>query len=257
MRTVVITGSASGIGLATAEILRDRGDRVIGVDLHDADVVADLSTVSGRAAMVEQVWDLSGGTVDAVIANAGLALPSPATVAVNFFGALATLDGLRPLLLRSDAPRAALTSSMASLMAHDDVLVDAALAGDETKAMTRAQELVDADHGDLIYSSSKVALSRWMRRQAATPDWAGAGIPLNGIGPGIVETPMTEDMIATPEQRAALAEMVPMPLHGFMQADVPARLLVWLVSEENSHLCGQLVFVDGGSDAVIRGDSTW
>ena len=39
--------------------------------------------------------------------------------------------------------------------------------------------------------------------------------------------------------------------------EVPGHLLAWLVSEENTHLCGQLVFVDGGSDAVIRGDSTW
>ncbi|MEZ0447083.1 SDR family oxidoreductase [Cellulomonas sp. ICMP 17802] len=257
MRTVVITGSASGIGLATAEILRDRGDRVIGVDLHDADVTVDLTTAEGRASLVEQVRELSGGTVDAVIANAGLALPVAATVAVNFFGAVATLDGLRPLLLASDAPRAALTSSMASLMPHDDLLVDAALAGDESKAMARAQELVDAGLGQLIYASSKVALSRWMRRVAAAAAWAGAGIPLNGIGPGIVETPMTAEMIATEEQRTAMADMVPMPLHGYMQPDVPGHLLAWLVSEENTHLCGQLVFVDGGSDVVLRGDSTW
>ncbi|WP_267907586.1 hypothetical protein [Actinotalea solisilvae] len=42
-----------------------------------------------------------------------------------------------------------------------------------------------------------------------------------------------------------------------MAAQVPARLLVWLVGEENTHLCGQVVFVDGGSDVVLRGDSTW
>ena len=80
--------------------------------------------------------------------------------------------------------------------------------------MARAQELVDAGLGHLIYSSSKVALSRWMRRAAATPEWAGAGIPLNGIGPGIVETPMTADLLATDEQRVAMADVVPMPLNG-------------------------------------------
>ncbi len=47
-RTYVVTGSASGIGAATALMLRARGDRVVGVDLKNADVEADLSTAVGR-----------------------------------------------------------------------------------------------------------------------------------------------------------------------------------------------------------------
>lgn len=43
MRTYVVTGAASGIGAATAELIRERGHKVIGVDLRDADVTADLS----------------------------------------------------------------------------------------------------------------------------------------------------------------------------------------------------------------------
>lgn len=257
MRTVVVTGSASGIGKAMAEILHARGDRAVGVDIHDADVVADLSVSTGRQEMVQQVEALTGGRIDAVVANAGLAHPSPATVAVNFFGALATLDGLRPLLRHSDAPRAVATCSMASLMPVDDELVSLMLAGDEHAALERAAKLVEAEGGQLIYSSTKRALALWLRRNAPSAAWAGAGIPLNAIGPGVVSTPMTHDMIATPESRAAILEQVPMPLNGIMTADVPAKLLVWLVSEENSHLCGQVVFVDGGSDAVIRGESTW
>jgi len=257
MRTVVVTGSASGIGRATKDLLEQRGDRVIGVDLHDADVTVDLTTPEGRTGLVEQVRALSGGTIDAVVANAGLAHESPATVAVNFFGALATLEGLRPLLLESAAPHAALTSSMASLMPNDAALVELLLARDEAGALARCTELIDTGMGALIYGSSKNALSRWMRRVAPSPEWAGAGIPLNGVGPGIVVTPMTQDMIATEEARAALSEEVPMPLHGFMGPEAVARLLAWLISDENTHVCGQIVFIDGGSDVVIRGDSTW
>ena len=54
-RTYVVSGSASGIGAATAALLRDRGDRVVGVDLRDADVVADLSSARGRTAAVAGV----------------------------------------------------------------------------------------------------------------------------------------------------------------------------------------------------------
>lgn len=43
MKTYVVTGAASGIGAATAELIRERGHKVISVDLRDADVVADLS----------------------------------------------------------------------------------------------------------------------------------------------------------------------------------------------------------------------
>src|SRR5690606_18906605 len=55
MRTIVVTGSASGMGAATRAALEADGDRVIGVDLRDAEVVADLSIAEGRRAAVEAV----------------------------------------------------------------------------------------------------------------------------------------------------------------------------------------------------------
>lgn len=258
MRTVVVTGSASGIGKALTELLRSRGERVVGVDLHDAEVAVDLTTAQGRRDLVEQVSALTEGRIDAVVANAGLAHPVPATVGVNYFGAVATLEGLRPLLASSPAPRGSLTCSMASIMPVDAELVDLCLAGDEPAALARAAALAETpEGGNLIYSSTKVGVARWLRRHAPTTEWAGAGIPVNAIAPGIVVTPMTAAMLETEEQRSQMLGMVPMPLNGFMGPEVPARLHAWLVSEENSHLCGQVVFVDGGSDVVIRGDATW
>ncbi|WOP19729.1 SDR family oxidoreductase [Raineyella sp. LH-20] len=258
MRTIVVTGAASGIGKTLARILTERGERVIGVDLHDADVTVDLTTTEGRTALVDGVRELTGGSIDAIVANAGLALPIPKTVAVNFFGALATLEGLRPLLAGSAAPRASVTCSMASLYPPDAELLDALLAEDEPAALARAEELAaDTQTGTLIYGTTKQALAKWIRRHATGPQWAGAHIPLNGIAPGIVVTPMTHDLMATKEAVDALLQQVPMPLNGPMEPEVPAHLHAWLVSEENSHLCGQIVFVDGGSDVAIRGDATW
>lgn len=257
-RTYVVTGSASGIGKATRELLIERGNTVIGVDRRDADVSVDLSTAEGRTALVAEVTRLSGGTIDAILAVAGLATASPATVAVNYFGSLATLVGLRPLLLGSDAPRAAVVTSMASLFPPDEILLGDLSDGNESEALSRASELVGGpDQGQSIYGTTKRALSLWIRRNAAGPDWAGASIPLNAVAPGVVLTPMTADLTDTAENREQLASMVPMPLNGFFEPRSVAYLLAWLTSEENAHLCGQVVFIDGGSDAVIRGDSTW
>jgi NAD(P)-dependent dehydrogenase (short-subunit alcohol dehydrogenase family) len=147
---------------------------------------------------------------------------------------------------------------MASLHPHDDELVAAMTAGDEPASLARAEILgADPSTGHLIYASTKKAFAQWIRRTAPTEAWAGADIPLNAIAPGVIVTPMTAPLLETEEGREQIRAGVPMPLNGFAEAIVPAQLLAWLVSEQNTHLCGQVVFVDGGSDAVIRGDSTW
>jgi NAD(P)-dependent dehydrogenase (short-subunit alcohol dehydrogenase family) len=258
-RTYVVTGAASGIGKATAELLVEQGHTVIGADIRDAEVVADLSVASGRDHLVQEVTRISGGTIDAVLAVAGLATPTAATVAVNYYGTVATLESLRPLLLKSPAPRAVAVSSMAAIFPPDDALLNELLDGTEAAAMARAAELQAGgqEQGSLIYGTSKRALSRWIRRQAPTQDWAEASIPLNAVSPGVVFTPMTADITSDPASAAQVAAMVPMPLNGFFEPRGVATLLAWLTSEDNAHLCGQVIYIDGGSDAVLRGDSVW
>ncbi len=258
-RNYVVTGAASGIGAQTVTLLKERGAKVIGVDIHNSDVNADLSTVLGRKEAVGHVVDLSGGKIDAIIACAGLAHPIAKTVSVNFFGVTEFLNGLLPILSKSSAPRVAVTSSMASLMPNSPELVEAMLANNEAGALVIAQGLVDKGDAEasLIYGSTKRAVSRWIRRESIKPAWAGAGIPLNAVGPGIVETPMVADMIATEEARTAISQMVPMPLNGFMKPRQVAYLLTWLASEENTHTTGQTIYIDGGSDAALRGDNIW
>ncbi|WP_327297110.1 MULTISPECIES: SDR family oxidoreductase [unclassified Streptomyces] len=256
-RTYLVTGASSGIGKATTALLRTRGHTVIGADLKDSDISADLSTAEGRAVLVSRARELNGGRLDAVIACAGVAQPDPLTVKINYFGAVATLEGLRPLLAAGADPRALVISSIDSVHPTDSAIVDAALAGDEEAAVVASRAAVDRGKGQLVYSSSKAAVSRWIRRAAITDDWAGAGIPLNAVGPGVIVTPMTQPMLDDPEMRKLVEQAVPMPLHGYARPEQITPLIAWLTSPENTHVTGQVVFADGGADAVLRGDRTW
>ncbi|SJM63248.1 SDR family oxidoreductase [Gulosibacter sp. 10] len=258
-RTYVVTGSASGIGRTTADLLRANGDTVIGIDLKNAEVEADLSTAEGRSQAASRAAELAGDAVDGVIACAGISAPIAKTISINYFGVTELLEQLQPTLAKSDAPRAAVVSSMASLQPNSKELVEASLAGDEAKALEIAESIAaqGPEAGYAVYPSSKRALARWVRRESIRPTWAGAGIPLNAVAPGTVKTPMTADLLATEEGRAMVDAAVPMPLNSHQPPESVANLLIWLTSAQNTHATGQVIYCDGGADATLRGDDIW
>ena len=271
-RTYVVTGSASGLGRATQKRIECRGGRVIGVDLRDADVIADLGSDDGRTRMVDKVGDLTGGAVDAVIACAGVSSGgnSPTTVLdVNFFGAVATLQGLRPQLARGRDPAAVAVISIAAAFAPDEEVVEACLAGDVTRARAAAER--EASRSDYLqlepksyrarsrpqerhgYRAAKRALARWVRRAAPGSDWAGAGITLNGVAPGHVRTGMAPQLL----HDSAFREETAQPLHWPGQPNEVAAVIAFLSSGENTLMTGQIIFVDGGREAMVRPDTAF
>ncbi len=248
MGTVVVTGSAGGIGAATRARLEAAGDRVIGVDVRDAEVLADLGSPSGRAAMVDAVTERSGGAIDGLVAAAGITGDDGrAVVAVNYFGAVATLAGLRPLLAgRPGASAVALSSNSTTTQPGLPVAVaEACLAGDEEAALEVAGDGVGA------YGASKLALARWVRHHAVSEQWIGAGIRLNAVAPGFIATPMTagsEDFVF------GLGDVYPIPARRAGSADEVAALLVFLLGPDAGFFCGSFVTMDGGTDAALRAD---
>lgn len=257
MRVNVVTGSASGIGKATKDLLESRGERVIGVDLHNADVNITLETPEGRQQMIDEVTSLSGGKIDAIYSVAGVAGQTPMCASVNYFSMPATLNGLRPLLLGSDSPRALLVSSVMSLYPFDQKLLAAFEAGDEPAARARASEIGAEDPaGSSVYNTAKRGVSLWIRRNAISDDWSGHGITLNAVAPGMIHTPLVKDY-DTDEGHKAIDTFLKMPLNGWAEPAEVAELMAFLNAAANRHITGQCVFIDGGTDITMRGDSTW
>ncbi len=247
-RTILVTGSASGIGAATYALLRGQGHRVIGVDLRDAEIEVDLSNAAGRSKLAAEAARMAPGGLDGVIAAAGTHAPdAELVVSVNYFGAVATLENLHQLLIRSSRPRAVVISSTAVLSPIDQPIYDACLAHDE--ALARAHALRMSANA---YASSKKALARWTRQSAVSEKWAGSGILLNAVMPGTVKTAMTAPVLATAEGRAALKVLTPIATANYGEPVEVAEMLDFLVNLKGNYVVGQLIFVDGGTDAIRR-----
>lgn len=258
MRTYIVTGSAGQIGKAAQNQLEAAGHRVIGVDLALAEVAADIATPQGRLDLVAGVRALTD-TVDGVLAIAGTPGTNgdPANViSTNFFGTVATLEGLRPLLARSDKPRALAVSSIGGVMAGwDETLVRACLSGTEAAALTLKGARSNAGR---CYSSVKRALAHWVRSRAISEDWAGRGIVLNCVAPGVIMAP--ERMANEPalqELTQKLLASQPLPFGRVGSPDEVASLMVWLTSAANGYTTGQVIFTDGGWEVVTRGVAAW
>jgi len=247
-RVALVTGAASGIGRATVALLGQTGFRTIGVDRQAADIVTDLSTEDGCAQMLRRAGELAPDGLDLVVAAAGVSGAPPAdTVAINYFGAVATLDGLRPLLAMRDGARAIGICSSALIMPPEEPLLAACLAGERARALELAGTATNH-----VYATSKRALAQWIRRAAIRPEWGGAGIALNGIAPGTIATPMTADLLSTPEKRAYLNQRNPCPIDYVAGPDEVAELILALGTLRSRYLLGQIIFFDGGTDALLR-----
>ena len=206
--------------------------------------------------MIEGVTRLCGGRLDGVVANAGGG-PAETMLSLNFFGAVATLEGLRPLLAKSPAPRAVAVSSIASLQPPDPALVDACLSLDEPKALAAAHAAIAAGGAAGLYGAAKVALNRWCRTAAASADWAGAGILLNVVAPGVIATPAAAWILDNPENRAEMARRAPLPTATPGQPQDMAALIAWCAGPENALMVGNVLFADGGVECAARGALVW
>lgn len=252
MAIYAMTGGATGIGAATKEQLRAAGHKVIVVDIKNADVVADLSTIAGREKAVAGIRAAAPEGLDGFVACAGLGPntnPLSLITRVNYFGAVATVEGVKDLVAKKKGAIVVISSNSASMPGLNSQYIDLCLQGSEADACA----LVDTLDGHNAYAGGKCALTRWMRRNNVA--YAKAGIRMNAVAPGITRTPLTDSVMDDPVWGQAMRDFGgSVPLGEIGKPEQIAEAVCFLLSPAASFISGSMLFVDGGHDAMLRPD---
>lgn len=228
-RTALVTGDASGIGLAVATALRAAGATVIGIDRSRGDDVADPDMWSRRADNLAEV--------DLAVVNAGISDAAP-IIDIDF------MAWRRLLAVNLDGAMLTLQAAMRAMTMHGRggaIVTTASIAG------------IKAEPGVGAYGTSKAALIHLTK--VAAKEGAPYGIRVNAIAPGGVDTPMWDDMpfftdlIASEGSReAAMMAMAKMatPLGRYASAEETAEQILFLLSSAAATITGSVLTSDGG-----------
>jgi meso-butanediol dehydrogenase / (S,S)-butanediol dehydrogenase / diacetyl reductase len=228
-KRVVVTGGTSGIGAATVQRFRDEGCDVVvlartpGPDVVPCDV--------GDREQVEEAF-ATIGTLDVLIANAGVSIRNPATdidasqwdqvIGTNLSGAFWTAQAAAARMLAGGGGSIVFTAS--------------------TNALVGYRYYAD-------YNASKAGLVALARSLAL--EWAPT-VRVNAVCPGYVLTPMQEAEY-TPEMLALVNERIPLGRHA--APEELAGLFAYLASDEAAYFTGSVIVMDGGETAgsVVSG----
>ncbi|WP_182524280.1 SDR family oxidoreductase [Nocardioides dongkuii] len=263
MGTYAVTGAASGMGREVVDRLRAAGHTTITVDLRDADVVADLATPAGRRTAVAGVLARAAGSLDGAVLAAGVGPVrgrEELIAQVNYVAPTELLLAWRDTLAATAAGTG--VSSKVVVFGSNSASVTPGIPGalvaahlhDRPGVRARLLKVFGPNAAAFAYGGSKLALSRWVRRTAVAPEWAGSGIRLNAIAPGAIMTPLLQTQLDGPDRDRI--ESFPVPVGGLGDAGQIAEWAVFMLSPAADFLCGSVVYVDGGTDAYFRG-SAW
>lgn len=237
MRSMLVTGGASGIGAAIAAAGSDAGFRVGVLDIAtpgNVDHIAgveyhSLSVTDGRA--VERAIGLFG-VPDIVVNNAGIVRFGPLQdLALEDFRTVLDVNVVGTFIVARSVARRWIDAGTGGVIVN----------------LTSINGLAAGPNAG-AYGTSKAAIALLTSQMAL--EWGPLGIRVNSVAPGLIDAGMSTPIYADPSTREARSSRVPLGRLG-TAGDIAAAVM-FLVSDDASYIHGQNIVVDGGvSGSVI------
>jgi NAD(P)-dependent dehydrogenase (short-subunit alcohol dehydrogenase family) len=239
-RVAVITGAASGIGLASARRFADEGAVVVGVDL-DTDAIEKLAKETGGAAITCDVTDEKAvealyaqvvadhGRVDIAFNNAGISPPEDDSILET---GIEAWDRVQKVNLTSVYFCCKYVLPHMREQGKGSIINTASFVA-----------VMGAATSQISYSASKGGVLSMTRELGV--QFAREGIRVNALCPGPVNTPLLQELFAADAERAR-RRLVHVPMGRFAEASEIAAAAAFLASDDASFMTASTFLVDGG-----------
>ncbi len=243
-KVALVTGAAGGIGRATAVAFGRSGARVVVSDVNEAGGAETVALIEGEGgtALFQRCDVSQGAEVKALIARA-----------VSAYGRLDFAHnnaGINNMMANEYDDEAwanslgiNLTGVMLCMREESEVMLKEGKGAIVNTASINGLVGNPAQPGYVATKHGVVGLTRHGALR-----WAQAGIRVNAVCPGVIETPMTAPLVSNPEMRKLLDSMTPMGRMG--TAEEIAAAVLWLCSDEASFVTGHAMVIDGGATAI-------
>lgn len=244
-KTIIVTGAAQGIGLATTNLAVELGASVAMIDFN-----AEMLATAAEIFSSDRVFPFPGNVADHSFVTMAF------EKAVTHFGAVHGLVNnagiTRPAMIEKMQPKqwqdvldVNLTGCFYCLQAFGRHVIERRNAGDTSPgAIVNISSIAGRKGtiGQINYSAAKSGL--FGLSMSAALEWAKHDIRTNAICYGVVETPMTEVIRGDKFREMMLARI---PMGRWSSPEEAAKSICFLLSEAGSYITGQTLSVDGGS----------